>query len=125
VEGSGCPQCTELADQVVRLRNTLGFYRWWLWELGQALRSAPAPYMPGSTYGRWWHDRRAAGLRGLAAPPPRPCSLCGAVRMVLYLIPPSRWKCPEDEDARLCSSCYVAFYGPDAHWPLPEDEWSR
>jgi hypothetical protein len=76
-------------------------------------------------YGRWWHDRRAVGLRGVAAPPSRRCSLCGDVGMVRYLVPPSRWKRPEDEDARLCSSCYVAFYGPDDHWPLPEDEWPR
>src|ERR671938_99269 len=103
-------------------RYTLGFYRWWLWEVGQALQSAPAPYMPGSTYGRWWHDSRAVALRGVVVPPPpRPCSLYGTDHAVLYLVPPSRWKAPSDGDARLCSSCYRASYGQDAHWPLPED----
>lgn len=125
VEESDCSHCTELADAFVRLRNTLSFYRWWLWELGEALRAAPAPYMPNSTYGRWWHERRATGLRSVAAPPSRRCSLCGDVGMVRYPVPPSRWKRPEDEAARLCTSCYVAFYGPDDHWPAPEDEWSR
>ena len=32
-----CPRCAALADEVVRLRSTLSFYRWWLWEVGQAL----------------------------------------------------------------------------------------
>jgi hypothetical protein len=114
-----------LADEVVRLRNTLGFYRWWLWQVGQALRSAPAPYVPGSTYARWWHHRRAEALRGVEVPPPRPCTLCGGAHVVLYLVPPSRRKRPEDRAARLCQSCYLAFYGGDAHWPLPEEEWVR
>ena len=117
-----CRRCIELGDEVARLRNTLGFYRWWLWEVGQALRSAPAPRMPGSTYGRWWYERRAAGLRGVVCPPLRRCSLCGQEGWVLYLVPPSRWKSPADAAARLCTSCYLAFYGGDAHWPLPEDE---
>ena len=125
MHGPTCPCCAALADEVVRLRNTLGFYRWWLWEVGQTLRSAPAPYAPWSEYGQWWRDSRAVALRGLPSPPARPCSLCGGVHAVLYLVPPSRWKRPQDSDARLCGSCYRAFYGADAHWPLPEDEWSR
>jgi hypothetical protein len=113
----------QLADEVVRLRNSFAFYRWWLWEVACALQTAPEPYAPRSAYARWYRTRRFDALRGVAAPPIRPCSFCGGAHGVLYLVPPSQWHSPEDGRLRLCPLCYLQHYGSSAHWLLPKDEW--
>lgn len=118
------PNAQPLADEVVLLRSTLAFYRWWLWDVAGALQAAPEPYAPRSAYAVWYRTRRADALRGIACPPSRPCSFCGGSHAVLYLVPPSQWRRQEDGGLRLCSLCHLQHYGSSAHWPLPEDEWA-
>jgi hypothetical protein len=113
----------QLADDIVRLRNSLALYRWWVWEVACALEGAPEPYAQRSAYALGYRIRRAAALRGVAAPPARPCSYCAGAHRLLYLVPPSRWRRPEDERLRVCPACYVHQYGSSAHWLLRRDEW--
>jgi hypothetical protein len=54
----------QLADDIVRLRNSLAFYRWWVWEAACALESAPEPYAHRSAYALWYRTRRSDALRG-------------------------------------------------------------
>ena len=107
----------------MRLRNSLAFYRWWVWEVACALKSAPEPYAQRSAYALWYRTTRSDGRRGVAAPPMRPCAFCAGAHGVLYLVPPNDWRRPEDGRLRLCPSCYLHQYGSSAHWPLPRDEW--
>ena len=113
-----------MADAIVRLRNSLAFYRAWLSDVAGALQNAPEPYAPRSAYALWYRTTRCEALRGVAAPPVRPCSFCAGAHRVLYLVPPSSWKRPEDRRLRLCPACYVHIYGSSAHWLLPKDEWA-
>ena len=112
----------QLADDVVRLRNSLAFYRWWLWDVAGALQTAPEPYAARSAYARWYRTWRSDALRGVIAPRLRPCSFCAGAHRVLYLVPPSRWKRPEDRGLCLCTVCYLHQYGSSPHWLLPRDE---